>query len=380
MSAEATDPLGNPYQELPDMIIGGKFWKKGDKYKMYIQGKETLTRPCKDMSSYYEDVVCKDDFIQKIKDSKKLSFYQLSKQYDNLIRYDAGENKTSFCGNPVIYHYFIDGLLNTKYKGKSFIDNFNKDKKRMLEQVAQMDRRKTQPIEPIDFFELNRSIVFFKPTQAKHLVEKYCFDNDICCDMPRIRVLDCCGGWGSRLLGIMSHPQVKYVKVNDTNVDLIQKYRHIAYDIEKRKECLSNTYATYHDFTCKDAFDFLLECKKDNKYDLFLTSPPYYNLEIYPHMTPWKTEASYYVWLAGCMIEAYDCLSDNGWAMWNVSPKIYETIITHYNIRPCDEEIDLKQQKNKRKDSQDKIYVWKKQVNKKVYYDNSSSTPPCYSP
>ena len=357
-------------EEVPDMIISGKFWKKGDKYKMYIQGKETKTIPCKDMTSYYEDVVCKDDFIQKIKDSKKLSHYQLAKQYDNLIKYDASYNKTSFCGNPIIYHYFIDGLLNTKYKGKSFIDNFNKDKKRMLEQVAQMDRRKTQPIEPIDFFELNRSVVFFKPTQAKHLVDYYCLNERTL--EHRIRVLDCCGGWGSRLLGIMSHPQVKYVKVNDTNVDLIQKYRRVAHDIEQRKEVSYPDYdlQTYHDFTCKDAIEFLGDCEKnDDKYDLFLTSPPYYNLEIYPHMKAWKTEQDYYKWLKVCMITAYNSLTeDNGWAMWNVSPKIYETITTHYNIRPCDEEIDLKQQKNKRKDSQDKIYVWKKTPEKTSVY------------
>ncbi len=373
-------------EDIPDMIISGKFWKKGDKYKMYIQGEETKTIPCKDMSSYYEDVVCKDDFIQKIKDSKKLSFYQLSKQYDNLIKYDASVNKTSFCGNPVIYHYFIDGLLNTKYKGKSFIDNFNKDKKRMLEQVAQMDRRKTQPIEPIDFFELNRSVVFFKPTQAKHLVDYYCRRNSL--TAGRIRVLDCCGGWGSRLLGIMSHPQVKYVKVNDTNKDLIQKYKHIAYDIEKRRQVLyPDTYyeteTQYYDFTCKDAIEFLGDCEKnDDKYDLFLTSPPYYNLEIYPHMKKWVSEQDYYKWLKISMISAFDCLTeDYGWAMWNVSPKIYETLITHYNIRPCDTQIDLKQQKNKRKDSQDKIYVWEKTPEKSsvyvspIYYGEKDDIP-----
>jgi hypothetical protein len=96
-------------------------------------------------------------------------------------------------------------------------------------------------------------------------------------------------------------------------------------------------------------------------YDFVLTSPPYINLELYEHMTPWESEEKFYV---NFFIPLWDkCVTNikrNGRVCFNISPQMYDDALK-YGLKPCDEEEDLKQQLGQKmnKKKQDKIYIWK---------------------
>jgi hypothetical protein len=102
------------------------------------------------------------------------------------------------------------------------------------------------------------------------------------------------------------------------------------------------------------------------EYDFVLTSPPYVNLEIYEHMTPWESDELFY---RGFFIPLWqkcvDHIKPGGHVAFNISPKMYEDALK-FGLTPCHEEEDLKQQMGQRslslktgKKKQDKIYVWK---------------------
>jgi hypothetical protein len=99
-----------------------------------------------------------------------------------------------------------------------------------------------------------------------------------------------------------------------------------------------------------------------NNYDLVLTSPPYGNMELYEHMTPWKNDEAYFTeFLVPLMNKLFE--ETNCPICINISPRIYHKLtssLNNYGIRACDEEIDLRQQMGQafKTKSQDLIYVW----------------------
>ena len=109
-------------------------------------------------------------------------------------------------------------------------------------------------------------------------------------------------------------------------------------------------------------FDSCLDVDfKKFKYDFVLTSPPYVNLEIYEHMTPWIKDEDFY---KNFFIPLYEkCrkhIKKKGHVCFNISPKMYDDAVKH-GLEPCDMEEDLLQQmsQQKGKKKQDKIYIWK---------------------
>ena len=317
-------------------------WNKGDKYKSFIKGEKTQTFPKIDKPvppPSWEDIEC----------CKEQSVINVEKDFKKLCKMDLTENKRSFAGNKMIYNYFNKEMIKTRYKGgQTLEEKWKADPQKFWESVCRMDRRKAMSPDASDVFELNRAITFFKPSNAKHIYQKY----------KATSVLDPCAGWGGRMLGAMA-VGIPYHGF-DTNTNLEQPYtrmRQAYYDWEGLTDATSGKNLTIG--SCLDA-DF-----SKIEYNCVLTSPPYYDLEIYPHQAELGTEETWYkTFLMPMIARSYKYMATGGHCCINISPKMYEKLIG-YGFPECCEKVDFLQQKNtsqwgEGQGKQDFIYVWKK--------------------
>jgi hypothetical protein len=326
------------------MVNGKTPWNKGDKYKSFIKGEATQTFP--NITApvppplWLEVEMCKSIGLEEvIKDEAKL------------IDLDVRENKRSFAGNKVIYNYFMAEMIKTRYKGgKTLQEQYEEDPMKIWEQVCKMDRRKARAPDATDIFELNRAVVFFKPSIAKYIYQRF----------NATGILDPCAGWGGRMLGAISLG-IPYTGF-DTNTNLHHHYDAMVDTLCKGWE--DGEDGKKFKVGTKDCIkaDF---SKQD--YDLVLTSPPYYDLEIYPHQGELGTEEEWYrKFLMPMIARSYKYMKKGGHCCINISPKMYKKMLG-YGFPKCSEAIDFLQQKNiaqwgEGKGKQDFIYVWEKSL------------------
>jgi hypothetical protein len=102
-------------------------------------------------------------------------------------------------------------------------------------------------------------------------------------------VLDVCSGWGGRMIGCCSVEGVRYTGFEPC----VETYRGLC----AMKDFLGLTYATLIN---KPAEEALLSLRDDEMFDIGLTSPPYYNLELYSNEDTQSTSKypTYEDWVA----------------------------------------------------------------------------------
>ena len=291
--------------------------------------------------------------IEDIETHKQISTTELQKDLDNLRRYDASVNANNFYGNPFLYHFQFKNLLNCKReKGKTIYDLWNdpEEQKKLIENTRKRDRGgRTVAGNVYECFRINLgSVVMFKSTTAKYLYQKH----------KATHVLDPTAGWGGRMLGAWAL-DINYTGI-DTNINMKPAYDKMIKFLDNEQEFDSNLFETESSTlemkwqSCLD-FDYA-GCD----YDFVLTSPPYVNLEIYEHMTPWESDKAFYeMFFIPLWQKCVDNIKRKGSVCFNISPKMYEDALTH-GLTPCDDEEDLKQQLGQQtgKKKQDKIYIW----------------------
>jgi hypothetical protein len=199
------------------------------------------------------------------------------------------------------------------------------------------------------------SVVMFKSTTAKYLYKKYNAKS----------VLDPTAGWGGRMLGAWSLG-IDYTGI-DTNVEMIPAYTEMMAFLSAEAGSFGNGLFSEENTSklnmiwqsCLDV-DF---SKLD--YDFVLTSPPYVNLELYEHMTPWEKDEDFYKnFFIPLWQKCVDNIKKGGTVCFNISPKMYADAVKH-GLTPCHDEEDLLQQMGQKanalkkgKKKQDKIYIW----------------------
>jgi hypothetical protein len=294
--------------------------------------------------------------IDDIVAHKHLTDEALREDLAYLNRFMGVENANNFAGNPFQYHFQLGNLLyctrERSGKPRDTIYDIWADPEKRAKMISDTRLRNRGGSAANNVFEAYRinsgSIVMFKATTAKYLYTKY----------GAKRVLDPTAGWGGRMLGAWSCG-IDYTGC-DTNINMRPAYDGmIAF--------LNNEI---------DRNSHLLEQKKPNlnmiwdsclnvdfskiNYDFVLTSPPYLNMELYEHMTPWANDELFY---KEFYIPLYHKLRANiqpgGTICLNVSPRMHEDALK-YGLPPCDAEEDLLQQMGqaKGKKKQDKIYIW----------------------
>jgi predicted RNA methylase len=112
-------------------------------------------------------------------------------------------------------------------------------------------------------------VTMYRPLMAKKVVS-YLANKD---QLKEVRVLDVCAGWGGRMIGAKSAGGA--LKVHYTGIDPCAKTYEALRAIRDELELTNVTLIN------KPAEVALQEMDPGAKYDIALTSPPYYNLEIY---------------------------------------------------------------------------------------------------
>ena len=270
-----------------------------------------------------------------------------------LRAFDASENRNNFYGNPFLYHYQFENLLKCRReKGKTIYDIWAdpEQQAKLIEQTKIKNRGgRTAAGNVYEAFRINTgSIVMFKATTAKYVYQKY----------GATSVLDPTAGWGGRMLGAWALG-IDYTGV-DTNTNM-----KIAYDnMMDMLDEYNNMGSLFEVENCNLRMywqDSLTVDYSKIEYDHLLTSPPYINMELYEHMSPWKDKDDFYDnFLLPLWRVTLDNMKSGGFACWNISPKMYEEALAH-GLPTADDEEDLKQQLGQQtgKKKQDKIYIYK---------------------
>lgn len=281
--------------------------------------------------------------ISDIESHKRITTTELDRDLNNLIGFSATQNSNSFYGNPTLYHFQLKNLLRCgRENGKTIYEIWNDPvaREKLISDTRKRNRGGRTPAGNVfECFRINLgSIVMFKATTAKYLYKKY----------NSSHVLDPTAGWGGRLLGAWSLG-IDYTGI-DTNVELKPAY-------DEMISYLPRTLTSQQIMIWKSCLD--VDFSKID-YDLVLTSPPYVNLELYEHMTPWDKDEDFY---KNFLIPLWDkCITNirrGGKVCLNISPKMYEKAI-EFGLPKCKDEEDLKQQLGQQtnKKKQDKIYIW----------------------
>jgi len=148
------------------------------------------------------------------------------------------------------------------YKGMSISSLWSKD---ILEKVLRINRKThsstyvSEIIRQIGFAAGTSKVTIYRPLLTKRIVEYFGAKN----------VLDPCIGWGGRMLGSVCIPDVKYTGFEPC----VKTYEGLC-RIRDSVGIGDNT--TIYNLPAETGLESL-----HREYDMILTSPPYYNLEIY---------------------------------------------------------------------------------------------------
>ena len=287
--------------------------------------------------------------IEEVLACKDITQEMVWKDYLNLKAFPADTNPRKFCGNKTIYQYQFKELLKCRRDTKNYktIEEWFADpelKEKLWTDSIKRNRRDKCPYpSPTDVYECHRinngAIVPFKASTAKYLYKRF----------NATSVLDPTMGWGGRMLGATSLG-INYIGF-DTNIDLRPGYENMIEELN-----LENVKLFWETSLNEEIIKTL-------DYDMVLTSPPYVNLELYQHMTPWETEEQFYKeFLIPLMNLCMKYLKPGGHNCWNMSPKMYKQLTETYGFPHSHQQIDLRQQLGKqfKTKSQDYTYVWVK--------------------
>ena len=183
------------------------------------------------------------------------------------------------------------------------------------------------------------SISIFKPIVAMFIYNKY---------KPK-SILDMTMGWGGRLVGACALDVEKYTGI-DINTKLYKPYK----DMTKFLDNKTKTKITLY-FEDSVKFDY---SKLD--YDLVLTSPPYYNIEMYRKNKKISKDDWNEKFYKPLFFNTWTNLKKNGYYCIHVSNEIFENILQPMLGDVYEKVIMPKQKRRQDEKYHEYIYVWKK--------------------
>jgi hypothetical protein len=294
-----------------------------------------------------------DYYFELIK-QKTLTTDEVAKEFKKMIDYDASENKRSFVGNNLIYHFFLDEMCKTETEKGDSIKALMTNKDTLPGWIEQMNKMGRSGSEAVRLFECIRvcrcPVAFFKPSIAKHIYKT----------LGATAVLDPCAGWGGRLLGALAL-NIPYTGF-DTNRQLCRGYLKML--SEGASSHLDNKTGVLSSPVENSKWNIIFQSALEADfskidYDLVLTSPPYYNLEVYQGMPRFVSEDVFYKeFLIPLLDKCRKHIKRNGKVLFNISPKMYKKLTGTYKYPSCVASYHMLQQKRKGIDKGDLIYSW----------------------
>ena len=251
-----------------------------------------------DLYAYGFDAIL-HDYNQNLKDSHT-DFNALKKKE---IQTDY-ISSTSVVGLCVIKQHMPHIYEVKSHKGTSIIESWTKE---YIEKVLRINRKThstpyvSEIIRQLGFAAGTSKVTIYRPLLTKRIVDS----------LGAKRVLDVCVGWGGRMLGSACLDGVHY-----TGIEPCKKTFDGLTKI-KQELHLDDQVTLYHDV----AEAVLPQLK--GTFDLALTSPPYYNLEIYSNEeTQSHQYGTYENWVAHFLkpvvFGVLDHLEDHGYSCWSV--------------------------------------------------------------
>jgi 16S rRNA G966 N2-methylase RsmD len=239
----------------------------------------------------------------------KISYTEeiLKKDWQSLKKFKTDKDSTSSTlrvGMKLCEHFFPNFYNIKNSKGESFASFWNKQN---LIKILRWNRKShSTPY----LSEIKRGIYFctgltkntmFRPHLAKTIVSSYSGET----------VLDPCAGWGGRMLGTVAAGK-KYIAF-EPNIETYNNLNKLAEFLDIKNEVeIYNVGSEYMN-------NYLTK-----KVDIILTSPPYFNLEIYADGKAQSENqySSYEAWCDGWLktviTTAISNLNDFGVSCWNV--------------------------------------------------------------
>ena len=242
-----------------------------------------------------------------------VSFYysysdsDLLKDWNALIKWNARVDtmaSTQRVGMKLCEHFFPNFFDIENKDGNSFKSLWKADK---LEKVLRWNRKShSTPY----LSELRRGIYFnyklakstmYRPQMAKMVVT----------NLGAKRVLDPCAGWGGRMLGSVAAgaEYVAFEPNSETYEGLLKLIKLLG--IEDKVRIINDSALEM------DKYDI-------GEFDLILTSPPYFDLEVYSHEDTQSIKGcdTYSMWVNNFLKPLIELsishMKQNGWSCWNV--------------------------------------------------------------
>lgn len=226
--------------------------------------------------------------------------------WQNLVEKKVDQNyisATSVVGTSIIKTYMTHLYDVQNHKGMSIRKAWKYDS---LMKAIQVNRKThetpyaSEIIRQLGFTCGMSKVTVYRPLLTKRIVQ-YFGANE---------VLDVCVGWGGRMLGACCVDGCHYTGIEPHSITHA-KLVHMKKDLDL-------TTATLHHGTAENILPSL-----ERKYDLALTSPPYYNLEIYSdENTQSHHYGSYKQWvqafLKPVILAVLSKLVDGGKSLWSV--------------------------------------------------------------
>ena len=249
------------------------------------------------LSSELEDV----SFYYSYSDS------DLLKDWNALIKWNARVDtmaSTQRVGMKLCEHFFPNFFDIENKDGNSFKSLWKADK---LEKVLRWNRKShSTPY----LSELRRGIYFnyklakstmYRPQMAKMVVT----------NLGAKRVLDPCAGWGGRMLGVVAAgaEYIAFEPNTETYEGLLKLIKLLG--IEDKVRIINDSALEM------DKYDI-------GEFDLILTSPPYFDLEVYSHEDTQSIKGcdTYSMWVNNFLKPLIELsishMKQNGWSCWNV--------------------------------------------------------------
>jgi hypothetical protein len=292
------------------------------------------------------DITLKQSITKKI---KNITEAEAIKSYYNLKKRDLKTitNETRVGNTFVDYFTFPQRLETVSKKGMNyfqFVLDTEYHKKPYIQRLIAYQAGTDKHVALYRVFTLHcSSICLFKPITAMWLYNRF----------KPTSVLDFTAGWGGRAVGACALDIPNYIGI-DCNLNLKEPYERMT-DMLVRLGTQTNIQLIFKDALTVDY------SKLD--YDCVLTSPPYYNIEIYQGMD----RRSYDEWntfYKTLFAETFKYLKIGGHYCLNINIQIYETICIDL-FGEANEIIPLKKKghpksKNSKKEYREFIYIWER--------------------
>jgi len=287
------------------------------------------------------------EIVRKLK--PKLTKEIAVKDFENLKEIGCDHKSGSTVGNDFVDFYTLPERLETlSKKGFNFYDFWNSKSsymkktyiKKILKYYKENDPNRNEHQVWFRIFNLYMgAISIFKPIMAMHI---YCM-------FKPTSILDMTMGWGGRLVGACALDIPNYTGI-DLNYNLKKPYEMMCEELNKHSKTKIKLY-----FQDALTFDY-----SKIKYDMVLTSPPYYNIELYSgtkQMTEDEWNNKFYMPL---FEKSYKYLSNGGHYCLNIPQSVYNDVAVKVLGKAKYFVPMYKMQRKKGEQYKEYIYVWVK--------------------